>query len=46
MRNLLTAKEVEDYKNDGAIASKLSAKIYKLDIVANNIENEKFRKLI
>ena len=28
-------------KNDGAIASKLSAEIYKLDIVASNIENEK-----
>ena len=28
-------------KNDAAIASKLSAKIYKLDIVASNIENEK-----
>ncbi len=28
-------------KNDAAIASKLSAEIYKLDIVASNIENEK-----
>ena len=28
-------------KNDSAIASKLSAEIYKLDIVASNIENEK-----
>ena len=28
-------------KNDGAIASKLSAEIYKLDIIASNIENEK-----
>ena len=28
-------------KSDAAIASKLSAKIYKLDIVASNIENEK-----
>ncbi len=28
-------------KNDAAIASKLSADIYKLDIVASNIENEK-----
>ena len=28
-------------KKDGAIASKLSAEIYKLDIVASNIENEK-----
>jgi len=28
-------------KNDGAIASKLSSEIYKLDIVASNIENEK-----
>jgi prephenate dehydratase len=27
--------------SDGAIASKLSAKIYKLDIIASNIENEK-----
>jgi prephenate dehydratase len=27
--------------SDGAIASKLSAKIYKLDIVSSNIENEK-----
>ena len=28
-------------KNDAAIASKLSAEIYKLDVVASNIENEK-----
>jgi len=28
-------------KNDAAIASKLSAEIYKLDIIASNIENEK-----
>jgi len=28
-------------KNDSAIASKLSAEIYKLDIIASNIENEK-----
>ena len=28
-------------KNDAAIASKLSADIYKLDIIASNIENEK-----
>ena len=28
-------------KNDAAIASKLSAKIYKLEVVASNIENEK-----
>ena len=28
-------------KNDAAIASKLSAQIYKLDIIASNIENEK-----
>ena len=28
-------------KNDSAIASKLSAEIYKLDIAASNIENEK-----
>jgi len=28
-------------KNDAAIASKLSAKIYKLDVIASNIENEK-----
>jgi len=28
-------------KSDAAIASKLSAKIYKLDVVASNIENEK-----
>ena len=27
--------------SDGAIASKLSAKIYKLDVVASNIENQK-----
>ena len=27
--------------SDGAIASKLSAKIYKLDVLASNIENEK-----
>jgi prephenate dehydratase len=28
-------------KNDAAIASKLSAEIYKLDVIASNIENEK-----
>jgi len=28
-------------KTDGAIASKLSANIYKLDVIATNIENEK-----
>mgnify|MGYP001400742534 FL=1 len=28
-------------KNDAAISSKLSAEIYKLDIIASNIENEK-----
>jgi prephenate dehydratase len=28
-------------KSDAAIASKLSAKIYKLDVIASNIENEK-----
>tara|TARA_B100000945_G_scaffold316813_1_gene318443 strand:+ start:638 stop:1465 length:828 start_codon:yes stop_codon:yes gene_type:complete len=28
-------------KSDGAIASKLSANIYKLDVIASNIENEK-----
>jgi prephenate dehydratase len=28
-------------KSEAAIASKLSAKIYKLDVLANNIENEK-----
>ena len=28
-------------KNDAAISSKLSAEIYKLDVIASNIENEK-----